>query len=83
MWSVCLSLTLTQHGTKARFSPRSSQCPSAKSPHWEDSALVTGGVNRRGVVTVTCQCARFNHRLVQERWDWWSDGCLFLVIIVD
>lgn len=38
-----------------------------KPPHWEDSAVVTGGVNRRGGVTQACECARFIHRPVQER----------------
>ena len=47
---VCLTLT-RRTGTGARFSPRRSQCPSTEPPHWEDSAVVTGGVNRRGGVT--------------------------------
>lgn len=40
--------TDTPHGTNARFRPRCSQCLSTKSPHWEDAARVTGGVNREG-----------------------------------
>lgn len=51
----------------ARFSPRCSQCPSTKPPHWEDSAVVTGGVNRRGGVTKASECVRFMHRLIRER----------------
>lgn len=63
--SVCLSLTHhTGYIQHARFSPRCSQCPSTKPPHWEDSALVTGGGDRRGGVTAeACECARFRHRL--------------------
>lgn len=58
--------TDTPHGTNARFRPRCSQCLSTKSPHWEDSARVTGGVNRRGGFTEARECARFMPRTTQE-----------------
>lgn len=75
---------LATHGTDARFSPRCDQCPSTKPPHWEDSALVTGGVNRRGGVNVACGCAWFIHRLIRwggEWWmrGWWSRACSFFL----
>lgn len=65
--AVCLSLTLTHRTASTRFPPRRSQSPTTKPPHWEDSVDVTGGVNRRGGVTLACGSARFRRRRVQKR----------------